>query len=83
MKNGQRIRLQVSLVLYRLKSYIQRSTKIDFAENQLFPCLISLSLQRKTHLSLLQQTLVRPSKNLSNIFSAWSCVDHVVSGFIL
>jgi len=47
---------------------IERSTKIDFAENQLFLRLIGLSPLRTAHLSLLQQALVRSFKTLSEFF---------------
>jgi len=39
----------------------QRYTKIYFVENQLFPSLISLSLQTASHPNLFQQTRVRAS----------------------
>ena len=46
-----------------------RSTSIDFAENQLSLGLIGLSPLALNHLRLLQQTLVRPSKEFYPLFN--------------
>jgi len=47
------------------KFFIPHSTKIDFAENQIYPNLISLSPLIKVHPSILQHTQVRSFINLS------------------
>ena len=69
--------------------YQERSTSIDFAENQLFPSLISLSPLSSNHPSILQHTRVRSftvcyhnSLNLFKLRSLgfgfasvyWSCI---------
>lgn len=46
-----------------------RSTSIDFAENQLFPSLISLSPLATSHPCILQHTWVRSSKMCYHIFN--------------
>ena len=50
-------------------SLIERFTSINFAENQLSLSLIGLSPLASTHLRLLQQTSVRPSKYFYPFFS--------------
>ena len=46
-----------------------RSTSIDFAENQLFPSLISLSPLATSHPRVLQHTWVQPSKMYYHFFN--------------
>ena len=48
---------------------VERFTSINFAENQLSLSLIGLSPLASTHLRLLQQTSVRPSKSFYPFFS--------------
>jgi len=49
--------------------WVIRSTSIDFAENQLFPSLISLSPLAKSHPRVLQHTWVRSSKMCYHFFN--------------
>ena len=56
-------------VLYPPWTYSLRSTSIDFAENQLFPSLISLSPLGTSHPCILQHTWVRSSKMCYHIFN--------------
>jgi len=56
-------------VLYPPWTHSLRSTSIDFAENQLFPSLISLSPLGTSHPCILQHTWVRSSKMCYHIFN--------------
>ena len=59
----------VHRVLYPPWKMNLRSTSIDFAENQLFPSLISLSPLATSHPCILQHTWVRSSKMCYHIFN--------------
>jgi hypothetical protein len=58
----------------------KHATLIAFAENQLSPKTVSLSLPIANHPSLMQQTRVRPSSKYKKIKSACSQLNPLVSG---
>jgi len=68
--------------LYLNRTQKEDHTKICFAKNQLFPCLISLSLQTKNPLSLFLQTWVQSSYVFYYIFNLF-LVRSQGFGFIL
>jgi len=70
-KNSQQsVPLYLSSALPSQLILKKRSAKTDFAENQLFPCLIGLSPLIIIHPILLQQKQVRSSKILSTFFQS-------------